>query len=1052
MRVEIFNRPDFHDGRAEKLIRSLKDFYGIEVAYLRIIEIYLISITENFVLSHRELKEIFADSVVQQIRIDSFSPSHDFRNKWDFLIEISYKEGVTDPVAITAREAIKLFFDKHSGKDTLSASHDISVKYFTQYLFKTPNPNLHRGTPDTQTSSYLDATGKKILKHLYNPLIQEATLIRAKDWERGAKPPSAKETNHGLHIPKPKPTVLSFAIGKMSLKDLKTLSHERLLALSEKEMMAIKNHYLEPQFVKERREKGLTEKITDVELEMIAQTWSEHCKHKIFNAIIHYIDENEEEQEINSLFNTYIRAITERLQTKKSYLKSVFHDNSGVIEFDSNNLVCFKVETHNSPSALDPYGGAITGIVGVNRDILGTGKGAKPIFNTNVLCFGYPDTPESEVPHGLLSPREVMEGVHRGIIDGGNQSGIPVAGGAFLFDNSYMGKPLVYCGTGGILPATINGEASWIKHIDPGDLAVMVGGRIGKDGIHGATFSSLSLNEESPTSAVQIGDPITQKKMSDFLLEARDRGLYKGITDNGAGGLSSSLGEMAEECGGVKIELSKCPLKYSGLQPWEILLSESQERMSLSVAPDKIKEFLALARKRDVEATVIGEFTNTGYVEIFYEDKIVGLIDLDFLHNGLPKMVLKAKWLPHGYHSHTIKSKKNPLVQTENRNPRSFHLTYNTILKELLKEPNIASKENLVRQYDHEVQGTSVIKPFMGKKKDGPTDGGVLKPLYNSERGLTVTHGICPWYSKYDTYNMALCAVDEAIRAHVAMGGDPNYAAALDNFCWPDPVQSEENPDGEYKLAQLVRACKGLQEACLEYGLPLISGKDSMKNDTVIEGKKLSATPTLLISLIGIVPEIHKSITTDFKKPEDIIFILGITRHELQGSFYQRVLSDKISYDQYNEISELHSTIVSPGSLPKPNLKLAKKLYAALFNAIQRELVTSAHDISDGGLAVALAESALGGRLGAEIEISKIPTGEGEEKHPAILLFSESPSRFIVTVDKQNAEKFKELFRELPIAEIGRVTDDKFLTIRNNGNKLIEISIEEIEKNWKQRF
>ncbi len=1032
MRIEIFNRPHFQDGRADRLIRSMKRFYGIETTQFRIIDVFLISLPSNFSISKEELREIFSDRVVQKMRIDSFSASHEFKGDWDLLIEVSYKHGVTDPIAITAKEAIRLFFNSNPSKEINPKG--INVKYFTQYLLKLPN--LQK------------TAGEKILKHLYNPLIHDAVLINSNEWENGKRPPSGKKQTY--KVPNRRTKIVTFDITRMDSQQLKRLSHERLLALSEREMLAIKSHYLKPEFIKKRREKGLSEKITDVELEMIAQTWSEHCKHKIFNATIHYSDENGE-QKIHSLFDTYIRATTEKLRGEKEYLKSVFHDNSGVIEFDRDNLVCFKVETHNSPSALDPYGGSITGIVGVNRDILGTGKGAKPIFNTNVLCFGYPETPETDVPKGLLTPREVMEGVHRGIIDGGNQSGIPVAGGAFLFDNSYMGKPLVYCGTGGILPAKIGGEDSWIKHIEPRDLAVMVGGRIGKDGIHGATFSSLSLNEESPTSAVQIGDPITQKKMSDFLLEARDRGLYKGITDNGAGGLSSSLGEMAEMSGGVKIELAKCPLKYPGLQPWEILLSESQERMSLSVAPDKIEEFLELAKRRDVEATVIGEFTDTGYVEILYQDRTVGLIDLDFLHNGLPRMELKAEWKPPRSPTYlrNPEGKDKGETHTTSETIKPQPSVYTEILKELLREPNIASKEDLVRQYDHEVQGLSIIKPFMGENRDGPTDGGVLKPLYNSDRGLTVTHGICPWYGTYDTYNMALCAVDEAIRAHVALGGDPDYTAALDNFCWPDPIQSEENPDGAYKLAQLVRACKGLQEACLEYGIPLISGKDSMKNDTVIEGKKLSVIPTLLISLIGIVPDIRKSVTTDFKAPGDIIFVLGLTKHELLGSFYHRVLS-KIS--SHGVTKNLRVPVSSLGSLPKPNLKLAKRLYRALFNATRTGLVTSIHDISDGGLAVTLAESVLGGRLGAEVEISRIPTEREEEKHPAILLFSESPSRFVVTVGEQNREEFEKLFAELPVSKIGRVTENNTLKIKEKNKILIEITVEEIEKIWKKRF
>ncbi len=1049
MRIAVFNKHRFKDGRADKIISSVRKVYNLEIENLQIIDIY--KIEGDSIPSEKQCREIFADGVVQEVKIDSTSAMEDFRAGWDFLIEVSYKPGVTDPVAITATEAIKLFLTRKNTK-----LEDIRVKFFTQYLFKLKNIEGFTHSKERD----IEEIGNRLLAYLHNPLIQDAVLVFRK---RGIENPQQLLSHRkisdlssmfsSLHI-----EIKSFDILKMNKKELENLSNNRLLALSAEEMLAIKKQYSNPEFINRRRERGLTEEITDVELEMLAQTWSEHCKHKIFNATILYQDENGTE-EIDSLFNTYIKSTTESLKSKKKYLKSVFHDNSGVIQFDNEHLVCFKVETHNSPSALDPYGGAITGIVGVNRDILGTGKGAKPIFNTNVLCFAYPQTPEEDVPKGLLKPRQVRDGVHRGIIDGGNQSGIPVAAGAFLFDQSYMGKPLVYCGTGGILPSKIAGEETWIKHIDPGDLAVMVGGRIGKDGIHGATFSSLSLNEESPTSAVQIGDPITQKKMIDFLLEARDLGLYKGITDNGAGGLSSSLGEMAEESGGVRIHLSKCPLKYPGLQPWEILISESQERMSLSVSPQKIDEFLQLARKRDVEATVVGEFTDSGYVEILYNDKTVGLIDIDFLHNGLPKMELTAKWESPSPNTQTHNLPASEGIQSdyqEDSQEGKHNLT--TILKELLREPNIASKEELVRQYDHEVQGTSLIKPFMGEYEDGPTDGGVLKPIFNSNRGLTVTHGIAPWYSEYDTYNMALCAVDEAMRAHVALGGDPDYAAALDNFCWPDPVASDTNPDGEYKLAQLVRACKGLKEACLEYELPLISGKDSMKNDTNIGGKKLSVKPTLLISLMGIVPDIHKSLTTDFKQPSDVIFIVGLTKNHLIGSFYHRILLQNALIKSSNNshkkpVTEdiLETKDLKKSKLPKPDLKLAKKIYKRLFRAIQNSTVNSVHDLSEGGLAVALSESAIGGNLGAEIDINTIPITNGAES-ARVKLFSETPSRFIVTTKTEKANDFERIFKGLPIARIGKVTKEKKLTITNRKSLLINITIEEMKQNWKREF
>ncbi len=805
------------------------------------------------------------------------------------------------------------------------------------------------------------------------------------------------------------------------------ISKERLLALSFDEMKAIQNYFVSEKTIKRRIGKGIGTLITDAELEMIAQTWSEHCKHKIFNATIRYND-GENTEIIKSLFKTYIARTTE--ETAREFLKSVFHDNSGVIQFDEDTLLCFKVETHNSPSALDPYGGAITGIVGVNRDIMGTGKGARPLFNTDVLCFGYPETPLNKVPEGLMPPRKVMEGVHKGIVDGGNQSGIPVAGGAFLFDESFSGKPLVFCGTGGILPVKIGGEDAWIKHIDPGDLAVMVGGRIGKDGIHGATFSSLALDEASPSSAVQIGDPITQKKMLDFLLEARDSGLYKGITDNGAGGLSSSLGEMAELCGGVDIHLDKCPLKYRGLKPWEILVSESQERMSLSVDPVRIEEFLELASKRDVEASVIGRFTNSGFVTVYYKDIIVADISLEFLHKGLPELILTANRKP------AEKGRGYRETAAEKRILRNNHAVRE--LKEalllLLSDPNVASKESLIRQYDHEVQGLSVVKPFVGAGEDAPSDGAVLKPRYDSDRGITVTHGICPRISDIDSYSMAMCAVDEAVRAHVALGGDPEQMSALDNFCWPDPVLADTNPDGDYKLAQLVRACMGLKDACVAYGLPLISGKDSMKNDTIVKNKKLSVRPTLLVSLMGIIPDIRRAVTTDFKKSGDVLFILGNTNGEMGGSLYGYLTGD------------------TGTNAPAVDTRISCKLYKTVYKAVNLELVSSCHDLSDGGLGVALAESAFGGRLGAEVELDRVPgkgTGRMDDYR---ILFCESPSRFLVSVKNDKKETFNKLFKGLPCAEIGMVTEKTEVTVRRGKENVLSVAVADIERAWKREY
>jgi phosphoribosylformylglycinamidine synthase II len=988
MRAEIFYSPKYSDGRAARLLGSLSTAINLNIRSLRIVDIYIL---EGLVLKKGEIDEVFADPVAQESRINTFACETDLLSDWDLLVEIAYKPGVTDTVALTAREALK---------DKLPSETQCVIQTATQYLFGGP--------------SLSDSEKHALAKSLYNPLIQMATVIDREDWRRGLRPPRS----YSSVVPAGPTATESFEIAGLSDDQLLRLSKERLLALTLDEMKAIQRVFARPEFIEKRRQRGLNEAITDVELEMIAQTWSEHCKHKIFASRIQYRD-GERQETIVSLFETYIKRTTEELAERKGYLKSVFHDNSGVISFDDKSLICFKVETHNTPSALDPYGGAITGIVGVNRDIMGTGKGAKPIFNTNVLCFGPPTTASSEIPAALLHPRRVMEGVHRGIIDGGNQSGIPVVGGAFLFDESFIGKPLVFCGTGGILPFTINGEEAWRKHVDPGDLAVMVGGRIGKDGIHGATFSSLALDEESPTSAVQIGDPITQKKMLDLLLEARDRGLYKGITDNGAGGLSSSLGEMAILSGGVRIELERCPLKYSGLAPWEILVSESQERMSLAVSPDKLEELLELACARNVEATVVGCFTDSGYVEITYQAAPVGLLQCSFLHEGLPTMNLTARWEPPDR-----REKIHGTTPGEKTNLKEDILA-------LLSEPNIASKEELVRQYDHEVQARGAMGPFVGAREEGPSDGAVLRLRTDSYQGITVTHGICPRYGDYDTYHMAMCAVDEAFRAHIACGGNSQRVSALDNFCWPDPIAAEGNPDGPFKLAQLVRACRGLRDACLVYELPLISGKDSMKNDAVVDGRKVSVRPTLLISLMGIIDDVRKAVTTDLKRPGDGLFILGETRGELGCTSYERLRGGEL------------------GRCPEVKTASALPCYRTLAKAMDKGLVSSCHDLSDGGLAVALCESAFGGRWGAEICLDDLPGPGTEEMESLRLLFCETPSRFLISASAEKADLLRSLFGHLPLACIGKVVREQRVRITRRGQEVVNLHLDEIARAWK---
>ena len=608
------------------------------------------------------------------------------------MIEVGFRPGVTDNVGNTARQGIEEVLGR-------SLAADEAVYTSRQYLLtgRLTREEVERVAGDL----------------LANSLIQRWEIRSLEDWAEG------HDTDLG--VPKVRgTTVARVETIPLHLSDaaLLQLSDSRMLALSLEELHAIRRYYEDPSRIAERRSLGLSEWPTDVELETLAQTWSEHCKHKIFNAHITYVDEQEHPQEIDSLFKTFIVRATEEISQRVDWLVSVFHDNAGVIRLNDAWDVSMKVETHNTPSALDPYGGALTGIVGVNRDPFGTGKGCRLLFNTDVLCFGPPDYAKP-LPPRLMHPKRVFRGVHRGVKDGANQSGIPDVNGAILFDERFVGKPLVFCGTGGIMPAMIHGQPAHEKRANPDDLIVMVGGRIGKDGIHGATFSSQELGEDSPVSAVQIGDPITQKKMFDFLIEARDQGLYSAITDNGAGGLSSSVGEMARDSHGCELHLDKALLKYAGLQPWEILLSEAQERMTLAVPPTHLGRFLTLAARRDVEATVLGRFTASGKFHVLYNGRNVASLDMEFLHQGVPQMRLRAVWQPPVLHEPQLPEPTD----------------YADMLCAMLGRLNICSKEAWVRQYDHEVQGMSVVKPFVGSANDGPSDAAVLRPLLESTRG-----------------------------------------------------------------------------------------------------------------------------------------------------------------------------------------------------------------------------------------------------------------------------------------------------------------------------
>jgi phosphoribosylformylglycinamidine synthase len=801
-------------------------------------------------------------------------------------------------------------------------------------------------------------------------------------------------------------------IRELDDRALEQLSRAGQLYLTLIEMQTIQQYY-----------RQLDRDPTDVELESLAQTWSEHCSHKTLAGRIAYRDEHGERRFDNMLKET-IFAATQQIRRElgdADWCVSVFEDNAGVVRFDDQSNVVFKVETHNHPSALEPYGGANTGIGGVIRDPLGTGLGAKPVCNTDVFCFAPPNTPLEKLPPGVLHPRRVMQGVVAGVRDYGNRMGIPTVNGAIYFDRRYLGNPLVYCGTVGILPRDKSR-----KQTQAGDYIVAIGGRTGRDGIHGATFSSAELTSESETisgGAVQIGNAITEKMLLDIVLVARDLGLYNAITDCGAGGFSSAVGEMGEHIG-AEVWLDAAPLKYEGLSYTEIWISEAQERMVLSVPPHNWEAFHALCDSEGVEAVIIGQFVPTGRLKLTYHDHEVADLDMRFLHGGRPPVVRDAHYMPQA---------TAPLCITD-------HPDYGADLLGILGSLNVASKECVIRQYDHEVQGGSVVKPLVGAANDGPSDAAVLRPTLDSYRGLVIACGMNPCYGDLDPYHMAASAIDEALRNCVAVGADPQRVAILDNFCWGYTDRPET-------LGSLVRAALACHDMAVALGTPFISGKDSLNNefsyiDAQGSRQTIAIPASLLISALGQVADVRQCVTMDLKQPGNVLFQVGVTRNELGGSHY----------------AGLHAQ--AGGEVPKVDPQLARRTFMALHQAIRQGLVRSCHDLSEGGLAVAVAEMAFAGDHGAQIDLDAAPDNLEAVDDPArcvAKLFSESNTRFVCEVMPEHQQAFETLLhgQQVPAGAIGKVCADKRLTIdgRNGSSSprtLIDLPLATLKRAWQE--
>ncbi len=788
-----------------------------------------------------------------------------------------------------------------------------------------------------------------------------------------------------------------------------------LMALSQKNTLSFQLaelHTIQKWFAEQGREP------TDIELETLAQTWSEHCSHKTLAGRIAYRDADGE-RHYESMLKETIFAATNQLRkqwsedpAKEDWCVSVFRDNAGIVRFDETDNVCFKVETHNRPSALEPYGGANTGLGGVIRDTLGTGLGARPIASTDVFCFAPPETPAEELPPGVLAPRRVMHGVVAGVRDYGNRMGIPTVNGAVCFDERYVGNPLVFCGNVGLIPHEMSfGEPQ------PNDLAVAIGGRTGRDGIHGATFSSAELTDKSESlsgGAVQIGNAIEEKKVADVLLAARDRGLYTAVTDCGAGGFSSAIGEMGEEIG-AEVWLDKCPLKYEGLSYTEIWISEAQERMVVSVPESNWETLRELCASEGVEATAIGRFTPTGDLTLKYGDNVVGQLPMTLLHDGRPPVVREATY-------------EVPEATAMEAPPRG---DYTDDLLKVLGSLNVASKEWVIRQYDHEVQAGSVVKPLVGVEGDGPGDAAVVRPKLASQRGLVVGCGINPRYGDFDTYHMAASAIDEAIRNCVAVGADPSRIALLDNFCWGDCEKSQT-------LGSLVRAAIACQDLSIEFEAPFVSGKDSLNNEfSYVDAKGTKQTiaipPTLLISAMGQIADATKSVTMDLKRTDSLIYAVGVTHNELGGSTFGYV----------NELAG--------GQVPRVDAPAAKATFAAMHRAISDGCVLACHDLSEGGLAVTLAEMAFAAGIGIDADAgdSRLAGDFASDYERQIAaLFSESNTRFVCEVAETDADRFATALGDTPHAVIGRTHETDGLRIKWNGVPVIGADLATLKDAW----
>lgn len=1058
VRIEVRPAP----GRADPIGASVvRDAAAMRVAVrsCTATRVYLIEADLDRLQIERIATALLTDPITEEWNIDAGESV-----PGSSVVEVHPLPGVMDPVALSVRSSIV---------ELLGLDHAVPIEIATGWRY-----DLRMAEPEHGRSigaGVDDAAADLAARLLANPVIHRVV--------RGPFQP--------VTFPRVVPhehSVVHISVRGLDDAGLNRLSRDGHLFLSLDEMRAIRDEY-----------RRIGRDPTDVELETLAQTWSEHCVHKTLKSTVVYRDTEGQSGiskdvlkwrgrpghtlnadgsvTIHNLLKSTVAAATHELISEGvDWTLSVFNDNSGVIAFDDQTAVCIKVETHNHPSAIEPYGGAATGAGGCIRDVIGTGLGARPIANTDVFCVAHPGQWEERtgwtrterqrfaqgvdpwfcesdgpaaLPPGTLHPRRVLTQVVAGVRDYGNRMGIPTISGAVSFDNRYIGNPLVFCGCIGVMPR--NRVKGCVQR---GDLIVALGGRTGRDGIHGATFSSAELEHTAAdefSHAVQIGNAITEKRVLDAILRARDdqpEPLYSGLTDCGAGGFSSAVGELGKSVGAV-VHLERAPLKYPGLSYTEVWISEAQERMVLSVPSSNLCALERICAEEGVELAVLGEFrapegstADNPDLQLLFKGIEVGRLSMRFLHDGIPTPHREALWSQ----KQSVESEPSP-VRAAGNSSRSSHRgsaaaaapSIREALPRLLGYPNIASKHWIVQQYDHEVRGASVIKPLVGPAGRGPGDASVICPVAGASRGLAVACGLQtplgdPGIGR-DPYTMTLAAIDECVRNLVCVGADPDRVAILDNFCWPSCKKPEN-------LGSLVRAAEGCYDGAKAYRAPFVSGKDSLNNQLTLTHDDGTSTtieipPTLLITGIAIVPDVARCVTMDVKRPGSLLAVVsGSPRFAaddlyLWGTIYAQVFG-------CGGDCECPQTVV--------DLKSGPAAARAMHRLISGGLVRSAHDVSEGGLLVAVAEMLIAGST------SDSPIGAvlDDDMGDSAVWFAEPASTYVLEIEdaaivRQNVRTIVESTPGLHFRVIGRSNDSGMLTLGRS-----EWSVGSLTKSWRE--